>query len=409
MSRLVEIYKQLQNRRVIRAAVVYLAVFWLLLQVADVVSETDLVSEEFVRWLIIGGMILFPVVLILSWFFEHPWHQRETLSMIGDLALLTTVTVAAGLLAWQQWNKTFTRPVIAVLTFEPTDTQPGTIEMTHHLAQQFRMLLASLSEVRVIENESAWHASLAAMPMSEKASILGADYLVTGTINQTRRNIRLNVQLFDAEGQLLWNDRFRDRVIDQYRLQHAVMTALWDPLGLTEAELLRVFEILQSCEYPVDRDLILELAAGSRAMTSPEPMDRLDLEKLITDLDQWAEGLNEAGLLHLLRAEARLALLQLVEPVRRSIIQELARQDLEDAGFLCPALPGIERLVLLSTRELEADGLDIAEVIRRHPNDAAILLRLAEIAGKRNDEEASNGFRQEACILNPLGKLYSCD
>ncbi len=36
MSRLVEVYKQLKARRVIRAGVVYLAVFWLLLQVADV-------------------------------------------------------------------------------------------------------------------------------------------------------------------------------------------------------------------------------------------------------------------------------------------------------------------------------------------------------------------------------------
>jgi len=409
MSRIAEIYKQLKDRKVIRASIIYLAVFWLLLQVADVVSETDLISEGTVRWIIILGLSGFPLVLLFSWFFEHPWHQRETLSMLGDLALLLVVSTAAGLLAWQQWSKTFSRPVIAVLPFEPTDIQTGTVEMTHHLAQRFRMLLASLPEIRVIENESAWHSSLTAVPLAEKASALGADYLITGTINQTRLNIRLNVQLFDATGNLLWNDRFRDRISDQYHLQNAVMTALWKPLGLAEAELLRISAILQSCEYPLDRNLIIELAADSLALVGPKPLSQAALERMITELDLRAEGLNEAGLVHLLRAEVRLALLQIIEPVRRSVVQELARQDLVEARFLCPELPSVERLFLLSTRELEASTLDLNEIMQRHPNDAALLVRLAEIASGREDAETADEYRQTACLLNPLSERYACD
>lgn len=409
MSRIVEVYKQLKNRRVIRAGIIYIAVFWLLLQVADAVSGTDLISEGFVRWIIMGGLAGFPLVLILSWFFEHPWHQRETLSIAGDVALLTVVSVAAGLLAWQQWSNTFYRPVIAVLPFEPTDTQPGTVEMTHHLAQRFRMLLASLPEIRVIETESAWHSSLMAIPLAEKASALGADYLITGTINQTRLNIRLNVQLFDADGQLLWSHRFRDRVNDQYHLQNAIMTALWEPLDLADAELLRVSEVLQSCEYPLDKDLIIELAAAGRALAAPAPLGQSELEQMISDLDLWAEGLNEAGLVHLLRAEARLALLPVIDPAKRSVVQELARQDLEEARFLCPALPAIQKLSLLSTRKLEAENLDLNEVMRRHPNDAAVLLRLADIMSANEDAEMAAEHRQSACLLNPLSEQYPCN
>lgn len=409
MSRIVEVYSQLKNRRVIRAGIIYIAVFWLLLQVADAVSGTDLISEGFVRWIIMGGLAGFPLVLILSWFFEHPWHQRETLSIAGDVALLTVVSVAAGLLAWQQWSNTFYRPVIAVLPFEPTDTQPGTVEMTHHLAQRFRMLLASLPEIRVIETESAWHSSLMAIPLAEKASALGADYLITGTINQTRLNIRLNVQLFDADGQLLWSHRFRDRVNDQYHLQNAIMTALWEPLDLADAELLRVSEVLQSCEYPLDKDLIIELAAAGRALAAPAPLGQSELEQMISDLDLWAEGLNEAGLVHLLRAEARLALLPLIDPAKRSVVQELARQDLEEARFLCPALPAIQKLSLLSTRKLEAENLDLNEVMRRHPNDAAVLLRLADIMSANEDAEMAAEHRQSACLLNPLSEQYPCN
>jgi hypothetical protein len=127
------------------------------------------------------------------------------------------------------------------------------------------------------------------------------------------------------------------------------------------------------------------------------------------DLDSRAEGLNEAGLIHLLRAEARLALLQIIEPVRRPVVQELARQDLEEARFLCPALPAIERLSLLSTRKLEAENLDLAEIMRRHPNDADVYVRLAEIAFARADFEAADEFRRKACLLNPLSERNSCD
>ena len=159
MSRLTELYKQLKKRRVIRAGVVYIAVFWLSLQVVAILVESSFIGEAVIRWLIMGGVVLFPAVLILSWFFEHPWHERNALSMVGDLALLIVVSLVAGLLAWQQWNNTFSQPVIAVLPFEPTDIQPGTDVLTHHLTERFRMLLASLSEGRVIEAESASHRS----------------------------------------------------------------------------------------------------------------------------------------------------------------------------------------------------------------------------------------------------------
>jgi len=409
MTRIVEIYKQLKDRRVIRAGILYIAVFWLLLQVSDLVSQTDLMGEESVRWIIIVGLAGFPLVLVSSWFFEHPWHQRATLSMLGDLALLVAVSIAAGLLAWHQWSETFRRPVIAVLPFEPTDTQPGTVEMTHHLARQFRMLLATLPDVSVIEDESAGHSSLTAIPLPDKAIALGADYLITGTINQTRLNIRLNVQLFDADGELLWSARFRDRISDQYHLQNAVISALWKPLGQGDAELLRMSEILQSCEYPTDRELIIEIAAAGRSLAGPVPLSESALELMIAELDSRAEGLNEAGLIHLLRAEARLALLRTVEPVRRPVVQELARHDLEEARFLCPALPAVKRLELLSTRNLEAENLDVNEILRRYPNDAAVLVRLADIASGKSDIQAAEEFRREACLLNPLSERYACD
>ncbi len=126
MSRLTDFFQQLSKRRVIRAGVLYAAGLWLILQVADLLAQAGMVSDDFVRWMILLGLIFFPVTLALTWFFEHPWHERPWLAMAGDIAMLLIISLAAGLLAHEQWTKSFTLPVVAVLNLEPTDAQPGT-------------------------------------------------------------------------------------------------------------------------------------------------------------------------------------------------------------------------------------------------------------------------------------------
>ena len=77
MSRFKSFYAQLKDRRVIRATLVYVALFWLLMQVADLLAEAEMISQESVRWLILLGLVGFPITLILSWFFEGSWHGRR--------------------------------------------------------------------------------------------------------------------------------------------------------------------------------------------------------------------------------------------------------------------------------------------------------------------------------------------
>lgn len=46
MPRLTELYTQLKKRRVIRAGVVYIAVFWLSLQVIDMDNDPPFVADQ---------------------------------------------------------------------------------------------------------------------------------------------------------------------------------------------------------------------------------------------------------------------------------------------------------------------------------------------------------------------------
>lgn len=61
--RMGEVFQQLQKRRVIRAAVIYVALLWVVLQAADVFAEADIISGGVVRWLIIAGVAGLPLAL----------------------------------------------------------------------------------------------------------------------------------------------------------------------------------------------------------------------------------------------------------------------------------------------------------------------------------------------------------
>ena len=155
-----DFYRQLRDRRVIRAAVIYLAVLWAALQAADLFAGADIISVGSVRWLILIGVAGFPVVVLASWFLEGPWHGRRWTAIAGDVVAIIAVIVAAGLFAWRQWFVSFTRPTIAVAAIEATDMRIETRDLADHLGKRFRLLLATRPEVRVIEYGSSSHPTL---------------------------------------------------------------------------------------------------------------------------------------------------------------------------------------------------------------------------------------------------------
>ena len=408
MSGLTDFLQQLSQRRVIRAGVLYAAGVWLILQVADLLAQAGMVSDDFVRWMILLALIFFPITLALTWFFEHPWHGRPWLAMAGDIAMLLIVSLAAGLLAYQQWTKSFTRPVVAVLNLEPTDAQPGTGDLANHLASRFRLFLATMPELQVLELSSSQHPSLAVLPVTEKAKLLHADYLLAGTVNQSRQNLRASIQLFDADGNLLWSDRFSDRVINQQQMQYSIMAAAWPAIGLDESALLRVRELIRGCSYPANQDAVKAIATLEGRLGGRETHSLQDYERMVSELDALIGGTEEKGLLYLLRARSRWQALNLSPPLKRTVMQRLLMKDLEDAAYLCPTHPDAKLYRLQYTRALERQDADVVDLLERYPNEASIRKSLARSASDNGDTATAIDLARQAFELDPLAADMYC-
>ncbi len=401
MSRFKSFYAQLKDRRVIRAVLVYVALFWLLMQVADLLAEAEMISQESVRWLILLGLVGFPITLILSWFFEGSWHGRRWPAVLGDVAIILAVAVGALLLAWQHWFTSFTRPVLAVIRIEATDTRDDTVDLAHHLATRFRLLLATRAEIRVIEIESSLQESLSNLPISEKAAALNADLLLGGTINQDDSEIRLNLQLFSADGELIWSERFQDRLIDQSQLQNRVLSELWPFLPIPDGAYDEVQNLVMSCKYPADRQAIDAIARFGRA----GPEDAVELTSVLTPL---IEQQSDNGLLHLARASIYFRLLSIAPPPRRPVLQRLAVQDLDRAEEHCPGHPEIALARIYNTLQLEQENLQAEEYLPRFPNEARLHFLLARRAQNSGDNAMAKALAAEALALNSANMEIRC-
>jgi len=392
--RIAGIYKQLKERRVIRAAVIYIALLWAVLQAADLFAGADIISEATVRWMILGGVAGLPLVVLASWFLESPWNERRWTAVAGDIVVITALLVAAALFAWQQWFVAFTRPAIAVLPIEATDTRVETRDLADHLTKRLRLLLASRPELRVIELDSSMHTSLDGLPVSEKAAALGAEYVLAGTLSGRGQNLRWSLQLFTAEGELTWSDGFEGPLLYQEQLQGWVLDALWPQLPLQPEALEETRELLASCGYPADAVAILTLArVGRRGGDS-------------ATLAMVAASHDDAGLLHIAKAKFYFDQVNSLPPSQRPVTQSLGMQSLELAARTCAEYPEVELLRIVNTRELQQENA--AGHVARHPNAVALYLELAGLYHEAGEKRKTRALVDEAMLLDPLGATTKC-
>jgi len=394
--RIEELYRQLRDRRVIRATVIYLAVLWAALQAADLFAGADILSESAVRRLIVAGVGGIPVVVIASWFLESPWRERRWTAVAGDALVIVAVSLAAGLFAWQQWFVSFARPTLAVLAIEATDTRDETADLADHLSKRLRMILATRPEVRVIESGSSLQASLSGLQLADKAAALGTDFLVAGTLSRGDQSLRLSLQLFDHDGDLLWSDRVEGPWEYQEQFQQWTLEALWPQLPLPADALDAAQKVVAACPYPDRPMAVLTLARTGRRGGGPAALAMV----ATADID--------AGLLHLAQARFYFDQVDRLPAPERPVTQQLAMRALTLAKLACPDHPEVELLRLVHTRELQLDVDHSLRYLSRHPNSAELYLQLAELHHEAGIDRRARAFANEALLLDPLGAATQC-
>lgn len=231
MSRIGGFINELQRRSVIRAAIVHVLFFWALVQVADVVLPYIGVVAEPVRWAVFAGVGLFPVTIIIAWFFEHPWTYLTRGRVATDIILI--VLIAVGASTWVLRNlpqvvHTKTSIVVMPFTHSGSETEES---LSRALASEINSLLMKSKSIDVIGFESATSSALAGLGNEAIADRLNVQRVLAGTLSTQNDRLLIDLKLVDRAGAALWDSVIDDNLENLFSIQEDIAVSIEELLG----------------------------------------------------------------------------------------------------------------------------------------------------------------------------------
>ena len=122
---------------------------------------------------------------------------------------------------------------VAILPFRNTSNDPGQGVFADGLTDDLITDLSKIEELKVVPRHSSFQFQNVKIPPQDIARELNVRYLVQGSVRQNLEEIRINVQLLDAQGnRQIWSNRFDDKVDNVFALQDQIIADLLKNLGV---------------------------------------------------------------------------------------------------------------------------------------------------------------------------------
>lgn len=199
---------ELLRRRVVRAAVYYVAGAWVLAQVLDLLLDA-FEASQYMRFVIAGLVLGLPVATVLAWMFDL------TPSGIERTAALPVATADPP------------EDSIAVLPFANLSNEAENEYFSDGLAEEIRNQLARVQGLRVAARSSSFAFKGRHEDVREIGRRLNVASVLEGGVRKHAGTVRIDVQLVNAaDGYQVWSETFERRLDDIFKLQTEVACAV---------------------------------------------------------------------------------------------------------------------------------------------------------------------------------------
>src|SRR5437773_2134618 len=152
-----------------------------------------------------------------SGFFTHArkWVRRKP----AIAAVITLSLSLAATMAWNVWkSELISRPAtngIAVLPFENLSPDPENAYFAEGIHEEILTRLASIADLKVISRTSTQHYQNKPKNLREIAQQLGVANILEGSVQKAADQVRVNVQLINAQTDShLWADTYDRKLTD---------------------------------------------------------------------------------------------------------------------------------------------------------------------------------------------------
>jgi TolB-like protein/Flp pilus assembly protein TadD len=240
------ILEELKRRNVIRVAVAYAAISWLLIQVVETIFPLFELPDSSARMVVIVlGLGLIPA-LVLSWVFELTAEGLKKESEIDrsqptdpatdktfDRVVMLVLALALSYFTIDKFilsksrvesarqegrsqalAESYGEKSIAVLPFVDMSAAGDQEYMSDGIAEELLNLLAKIPQLRVISRSSAFSFKDKDIDIPTIAEQLNVAHILEGSVRKAGERIRITAQLIEARSDThLWSKTY-DRVLD---------------------------------------------------------------------------------------------------------------------------------------------------------------------------------------------------
>ena len=206
-------WKELQRRKVVRVAIAYVIVGWVLIQIADVTIEPlhlPVWAGTLVIWLVGLG---FPVAVVLAWVLD---------------------VTPRGISVTKASSAPPANATIAVLPFVNMSGDSENEYFSDGMSEELSNLLARLQHLRVCSRTSAFALKGTTLDMTSISSQLGVRYVLEGSVRRAGDKVRITAQLIDAvKDTNLWSETYDRELKDIFAVQDEIAGHIFSSLKLT--------------------------------------------------------------------------------------------------------------------------------------------------------------------------------
>jgi TolB-like protein len=250
---------ELSRRNVIRVAIAYVVVSWVLAQIAEFAFENFGAPDWVLKSVVVVLLLGLPIVLIFAWAFEltpegikrekEVDRSQSITPQTGrklDRTIIVVLLIAVTWFAWDKFTSATdsppsTAPVaeatvdepdpppavsnksVAVLPFVAMSSGPDDEYFADGLTEEILNSLAQLPELLVTARTSAFSFKGQDVPVQEIAAVLGVQHIVEGSVRRYGDRLRVTAQLVRADdGFHLWSENYDSTSADTIAVQENI-------------------------------------------------------------------------------------------------------------------------------------------------------------------------------------------
>ena len=264
------LFTELKHRNVLRVAIAYLAVSWLLIQIVETLFPIFGLADELVRLFVIILVIGFPLILIFSWLYEltpEGLKLEKDVDRTGSLAhhtgkkldraIIVVLALALGYFAFDKFVldpsrdaareetvarqartdalvESFGENSIAVLPFVNMSDDASNEYFSDGISEELLNLLAKIPQLRVISRSSAFSFRGKDIDIPTLAEQLNVAHVLEGSVRKAGNKVRITAQLIEARSDTrLWSDTYDRELDDIFAIQDEIAAKVVERLKIT--------------------------------------------------------------------------------------------------------------------------------------------------------------------------------